>query len=103
MAETAAGGDADETNIVLKTMCRREESLYQLMNNRLGEVDYLAGDALSCADFMAMFPLTSLAGNGGRQIDDLPHIKAYVQRVAQRPAYQKAMAIAGPTASRPAD
>jgi len=40
---------------------------------------------------------------GAREIDDsLPNTNAYVARIAARPAYQKAMAIAGPAATRPA-
>jgi glutathione S-transferase len=52
---------------------------------------------------MSMFNLTSLSMLGARQIDDaLPNTLAYVQRVTARPAYQKAMSIAGPEATPPA-
>ena len=51
---------------------------------------------------MAMFNLTSLEMLGARPIDDkLPNTRAYVERVTARPAYQKAMSIAGPSASPP--
>jgi glutathione S-transferase len=51
---------------------------------------------------MSMFNLTSLGMLGARAIDDsLPNTRAYVERVSARPAYQKAMAIAGPQAQRP--
>ena len=39
---------------------------------------------------------------GGRTVDDLPNVKAYVKRIEARPAYQKAMKIAGPAATAPA-
>ncbi len=53
---------------------------------------------------MSMFNLTSLGMLGARAIDDkLPHTKAYVERVTARPAYIKAMSIAGPAATRPAE
>ena len=36
-----------------------------------------------------------------RSVDDLPNAVAYVKRIEARPAYQKAMQIAGPKAGRP--
>jgi glutathione S-transferase len=46
---------------------------------------------------MSAFNLTSLVRLGARVVDDsLPNTKAYLQRILSRPAYQKAMAIAGP-------
>jgi len=39
---------------------------------------------------------------GGRGIEALPNATAYMKRVSGRPAYQKAMAIAGPKAVPPA-
>ena len=39
---------------------------------------------------------------GGRGIEAFPNATAYVKRVTARPAYQKAMAIAGPKAAPPA-
>jgi len=51
---------------------------------------------------MSLFNLTSLGMLGARAIDDtLPNTRDYVARVTARPAYQKAMAIAGPAAQRP--
>ena len=52
-------------------------------------------------DIMIAFNLTSLSRFGGRTIDDLPNVLAYVERIAKRPAYAKAMQIAGPAATRP--
>ena len=48
------------------------------------------------------FNVTSLARFGGRTIDDLPNVQAYAKRITARPAYVKAMGIAGPGAKRPA-
>ena len=76
--------------------------LMEELEERLGESDYLGADRFTCADIMAMFNLTSLEMLGARPIDDaLPNTRAYVERVSARPAYQKAMAIAGPTATPP--
>lgn len=80
---------------------RREEAYYHHLDRRLGQSQYLAGSEFTCADMMAMFNLTSLPLFGGRTIEDLPNVKAYVSRIEARPAYRKAMAIAGPAANRP--
>jgi glutathione S-transferase len=48
---------------------------------------------------MVNFCLTSPLMFGGR--DDLPNVGSYVERVSNRPAYIKAMQIAGPAAVPP--
>lgn len=81
---------------------RRTDTYYGYMNQRLGDCDYLAGDAFTNADIMVTFNVTSLPMFGGQDIaKDYPNITAYVDRIKQRPAYVKAMAIAGPGAKRP--
>ena len=97
-----AAGINEANDSLAKTTHRRQEGLYQQLDNRLGEATYLAGDEFTLCEIMAMTNLTSLPAFGGRSIDDLPNVQRYVERVCQRPAYQKAMAIAGPTATRPA-
>lgn len=102
MAVQSTGVELDAGNTMMTTTRRREEGLYRALEQRLGESDYLGGPQFSCADIMSLFNLTSLAMLGARTVDDsLPNTLAYVQRVTARPAYQKAMAIAGPTAIRP--
>ncbi|MEP1472367.1 MAG: glutathione S-transferase [Halieaceae bacterium] len=102
MAYQTAGGDPDVDNLMMTTTLRREAGLYEAIETRLGKADYLAGSEFSCADIMSVFNLTSLTGLGARVIDDsMPNTKAYVERVTARPAYQKAMEIAGPEATRP--
>jgi len=95
---TTPGAD----NPMMATTQRREDGIYRALEQRLGESDYLGGANFSCADIMSMFNLTSLSMLGARTIDDsLPNTKAYVERVSVRPAYKKAMSIAGPAATRP--
>ncbi len=90
-------------NLMMTTTQRREDGIYRALEQRLGESDYLGGPNFSCADIMSIFNLTSLGMLGARAIDDsLPNTKAYVERVTARPAYIKAMSIAGPAASKPA-
>ena len=94
----AHGPDADRISGMIG---RRERGYYRHLEERLGTSPYLAGLEFTCADVMVMFPLTSLPLFGGRGIDDLPNASAYVKRVTARPAYIKAMAIAGPKAVPP--
>jgi glutathione S-transferase len=84
-----------------RVMQRREDAYFSYLNQRLGMVPYLAGENFSCADIMTVFNLTTLPLFGGRSIDDLPNVKTYLERISQRPAYIKAMAIAGPQAAKP--
>lgn len=80
---------------------KRADVFYGYMNDQLAARAYLAGDSFTCADIMVTFNVTTLPMVGDKSRDDYPHIQAYVERVMQRPAYQKAMSIAGPTATRP--
>ena len=88
---------------MMMTTQRREDGIYRALEERLGESEYLGGPDFTCADIMSMFNLTSLEMLGARKIDDsMPNTAAYVARVSARAAYQKAMGIAGPAATRPA-
>lgn len=99
LGAAATGPEAERVKSLIQ---RREDGYYRYLEQRLGEVPYLAGPELTCADIMVMFNLTSIPLFGGRGIDGMPNAQAYVQRVTARPAYIKAMAIAGPAATAPA-
>jgi glutathione S-transferase len=91
------GPDAPPTSFLQ----RRTQGYYGFLNQRLGEVPYLAGSEFTCADIMVTFNLTSLPLFGGPGVAELPNAHAYVQRISERPAYQRAMQIAGPGATPP--
>ena len=78
---------------------RREDGYARFMEQTLDKTPYLAGNELTCADVMTMFNLVSLPSFVVRT--DMPNAKAYVARISDRPAYIKAMQIAGPGATRP--
>ncbi|MEM8501241.1 MAG: glutathione S-transferase [Pseudomonadota bacterium] len=100
-AKIAAGQQTEENKSMLKTMNSRQQRIYSHLNNQLASNAFIVGDTLTCVDIMAMFPITMLSGMTGIDLAEYPNIQAYVQRMAARPAYQKAMAIAGPDAQRP--
>jgi glutathione S-transferase len=85
----------------LKSSKERVETYFNHLNLRLGESEYLAGAEFTAADIQNMFALTTMPLFGGPTIDHLKNVAAYVARVTARPAYKKAMAIAGPAATRP--
>ena len=93
------GGQGSSAELIQDVVRRREGQYFNFLNARLGVSPYLAGPGFTCADVMTMFSLTSLPLFGGRAIDDLPNVISYVKRVEARPAYIRAMAIAGPGAT----
>jgi len=95
---SAQGPEAQRTGAFIQ---RRTRGYYDYLNQRLGEVPYLAGPEFTCADIMVTFNLTSLPLFGGQGIADLSNAQAYVRRIGERPAYQRAMQIAGPAATPP--
>ena len=58
--------------------------LYGVMNRRLADREYLAGD-YSIAD-MACFPWVRPYKNQGQELSDFPHLEAWFKRVHDRPA-----------------
>lgn len=99
----AAGASGPVADTMREVVNRREEQYYQYLNKRLGESAFLAGPELTCADILSVYRLTSGLLFGARPVDDLPNVVAYVKRIEARPAYQKAMQVAGPKAVAPKD
>jgi glutathione S-transferase len=58
-------------------------------DRRLSDHDYLAG-AYSIAD-IAAWPSLRNAGKLGQSFDDFPNLKGWVDRIAERPAVQRAL------------
>ena len=93
-----AGGAEPAIPALLETVNRRNEGYLNYLNDELGKHDFIVGDSLTCADIMAMWPLTNLESYAGKAIGDYPNIEAYIKRISARPAYQKAQQLAGPGA-----
>ena len=96
-----AGATGPVADTMREVVRRREEQFYKYLDQRLGESPFLAGPELTCADIMTVYRLTTAILFGARPIDDLPDVVAYVKRIEARPAYQKAMSVAGPKAAAP--
>ena len=63
----------------------------EFMNRRLGEADYLAGDALTAADIMIVFSLTTMRSFTAYDLKPYSNILGYLRRIGARDAYQRAM------------
>ncbi|WP_250658072.1 glutathione S-transferase family protein [Alkalimarinus coralli] len=64
------------------------------IDNHLANNAWFAGNKLTGADLQMSFPLEASVASG--VADKYPNIKAYVQRIHARPAYQKALETGGP-------
>ena len=69
---------------------------WQLAEARLGEAPFFGGRNLTTADIMMGFNLTTSRAFGGADLAPFPNIRAYLQKIGARPAYQRAMAKAEP-------
>jgi glutathione S-transferase len=69
----------------------RSAKVFDLIERRLGEAPYFAGEAVTAADIMMVFPLTTMRMFIPRDLADFPNIRAYLQRIGARPAYRRAM------------
>jgi len=65
--------------------------LYGVLDRRLGEACYLAGDEYSIAD-IATFPWTRTYANQGIELGDFPHVKRWFDEIGARPAVQRGVA-----------
>ncbi len=63
------------------------QRLYGVLDRRLGEASYLAGNNYSIAD-IATFPWTRSHANQGIELTDFPHVKRWFDEIAARPAVQ---------------
>lgn len=75
---------------------KRIDNAWAQIETRLGTADYFGGAQLTTADIMMVFQLTTSRAFNGMSIDDKPNLKAYLQRIGAREAYQAAMAKAEP-------
>jgi glutathione S-transferase len=90
-----AQGLADE-NPLKPLMVQRPERALRLIEDRLGDVPYLAGDDLTAADIMIVFTLTTMRYFAPFDLSPYPNILAYLRRIGERPAYRRAMAKGDP-------
>lgn len=74
----------------------RLDRVLALVEARLGDVPYLAGQEFTAADVMSVFSLTTMRLFQPLDLTPYANIRAYLQRIGARPAYQRAMAKGDP-------
>ena len=77
-------------------MTGRTDLAFKLIEDRLGQAEWFAGKDFTAADILMVFPLTRARLVSARDISGMPNLLAYLQRIGERPGFQKAMAIAEP-------
>ena len=83
--------DLAPDHVVLGAAKGRLERALGLVEARLTHADYLAGIEFTAADIMMVFSLTTMRIFLPFDLSPYPHIKAYLRRIGDREAYQKAM------------
>ncbi len=78
----------------------RMTQMLAFVDAELGEGPYFAGATFTAADVMMTFPFTTMRLFLDYDLTPFPNILSYLERVEARPAYRKAMAIAGPKISK---
>ena len=77
-------------------MRARAERPWTMVEARLGEAAYFAGARFTAADIIMGFNLTTMRAFVPRDISASPNTLAYLKRIGERPAYQRAMQKADP-------
>jgi glutathione S-transferase len=89
-----AGGNDDDPRA--RFMRERAETPWRMVEERLGEVPYFAGQDFTASDIIMGFILTTMRAFVARDLGDQPNIRAYLKRIGERPAYKRAMAKGDP-------
>ncbi len=84
-----------EDNPVMARLHAESRRQLELVELRLGEVSYFAGEAFTAADIMMAFPFTTMQTFRRIDLSARPNIRAYVERITTRPAYRAALLAAG--------
>lgn len=78
-------------NPVLVSAQGRVTRVMQLLADRLGQSQWLAGAEFTAADIMTVFSLSTMRYFAPLDLSPYPNVQAYLKHVGERPAYQRAM------------
>ncbi|GAB4180160.1 MAG: glutathione S-transferase N-terminal domain-containing protein [Thalassobaculales bacterium] len=82
----------EQVPYAIERYTKEAHRLYQVMDRRLGESEYLAGPDYSIAD-IATYPWTARWEWHGIDLPALKNLKRWFDAIAARPAVQKGMAV----------
>ena len=86
----------DEASLISGAMRQRTDTALKMVNQRLTDHPFLAGDVFTAADIMIIFTLTTMRYFIPLDLASYPGILAYLKRISVRPAYRTAMAKGDP-------
>lgn len=95
----SAGEEQDSGTQLAKlaeSFAKRGTHHLAMIDARLGEARYLAGDSFSAADLMTVFSLTTMRGFRPFSLAEYPNILRYLGQISKRPAYLRALERAEP-------
>jgi glutathione S-transferase len=90
-SQSGAPRDAADDSPRAQFMRARAERPWALVEARLGQVPYFAGEDFTAADIIMVFGLTTMRAFAPRDLSGFPNILAYLKRIGDRPAYRRAM------------
>lgn len=96
MMDLAFAMSTVEETEAIRSLKSRSSLAFEMIDRRLASVPYLAGQDFSAADIISLFPLTRMRMILPRNLSPYPHLRAYLKRIGQRPAFQRAMEKADP-------
>jgi len=85
-----------EGNPAAAFVADRSRRGWAMIESRLGAAPFFGGRRLTTADIMMVYCLTTSRAFLGATLDGFPNIQAFLRRIGERPAYQRAMAKAEP-------
>jgi GST-like protein len=95
-------GDAQgDQSYAVRRFTDEANRIYGVLNNRLYDRRYLAGDDYTIAD-MISYPWSVNWEGQGQDIEEFPYFKRWHEELAARPAVQRGMAVAHGDAEDPA-
>jgi glutathione S-transferase len=74
----------------------RLERAYEVVEQRLGQTEYFAGPEFTAADIMMVYPMTMARLTVQKDLSGCPNILAYLKRIGERPAFNRARQKADP-------
>ena len=74
----------------------RKDRAWAMIEQRLTDAPFFGGEALSTADIMMIWSLTTGRLFDQFSLENYPAVRAYLQRIGERPAYRSARAKAEP-------
>ena len=86
--------EASASPVKARVLARMQHML-SFVDSELGEGPWFAGAEFSAADVMMAFPFTTMRLFLDYDLAPYANVLAYLKRVEARPAYRKAMALAG--------